>query len=73
MVQGSGKVGAQIQQSARTNTLMNELFYAITATLRAQQRPTLPPPGWYPDPTGASQMRYWDGSQWNLTAEPPAQ
>jgi hypothetical protein len=21
-------------------------------------------PGWYPDPTGRSQQRYWDGAQW---------
>jgi hypothetical protein len=24
----------------------------------------LPPPNWYPDPTDASQRRYWDGRQW---------
>lgn len=38
-----------------------------------KQHPTLPPPGWYADPTGASKMRYWDGSQWDLTVESPAQ
>jgi hypothetical protein len=32
-----------------------------------------PPPGWYPDPSGAPGTRYWDGSRWNLTAQPPAQ
>jgi hypothetical protein len=25
---------------------------------------TLPPPGWYPDPTGAARMRRWDGRRW---------
>lgn len=25
---------------------------------------TNPPAGWYPDPTGAAQQRYWDGEQW---------
>lgn len=23
-----------------------------------------PPPGWYPDPSGGSGQRYWDGQQW---------
>lgn len=25
---------------------------------------TLPPPNWYPDPSGRHQFRYWDGSHW---------
>ena len=31
-----------------------------------QQRltPTLPPPGWYPDPAGDPRRRHWDGRQW---------
>ncbi len=29
---------------------------------------TQPPPGWYPDPSGAPTNRYWDGSKW---APPP--
>ena len=24
----------------------------------------LPPAGWYPDPGGTSQQRYWDGNAW---------
>jgi len=35
-IQGAGKVGGQIQQSARTNKLMNQFFEGITALLRAQ-------------------------------------
>lgn len=27
--------------------------------------PAAPPPGWYPDPTGRHQHRYWDGTQWS--------
>jgi membrane protease YdiL (CAAX protease family) len=30
----------------------------------AQQQTAAPPPGWYPDPTGARQRRYWDGEDW---------
>ena len=33
-------------------------------------RPTgTPPPGWYPDPSGAPVQRYWDGATWS--ASPP--
>jgi hypothetical protein len=39
---------------------------------QARQGATSPPPGWYPDPEGAPGMRYWDGRQWNPTAQPPA-
>ena len=33
----------------------------------------LPPMGWYPDPAGSGQERYWDGSAWtaNLRPAPP--
>lgn len=30
-----------------------------------------PPPGWYPDPSGAPGTRYWDGRQWAATTAPP--
>lgn len=30
--------------------------------------PALPPPGWYPDPAGPAQQRYWDGARWS---DPP--
>lgn len=29
--------------------------------------PSVPPPGWYPDPAGTAQ-RYWDGNQWTAVA-----
>jgi hypothetical protein len=30
--------------------------------------PSLPPPGWYQDPTNPTQHRYWDGQRWS---DPP--
>src|SRR6476661_4176848 len=33
--------------------------------------PTPPPPGWYPDPTGGSNLRWFDGARWtHHTAAP---
>lgn len=32
---------------------------------------THPPAGWYPDPTGAAQQRYWDGEQWTSALAAP--
>ena len=29
-----------------------------------------PPPGWYPDPSGAPGQRYWDGQQWMILDRP---
>ena len=26
--------------------------------------PSLPPPGWYPDPWARGSHRYWDGQRW---------
>lgn len=27
-------------------------------------------PGWYPDPSGAPQQRWWDGTQWSQATQP---
>jgi hypothetical protein len=35
--------------------------------------PTLPPPAWYPDPSGAETQRYWDGRQWTASTQLPPQ
>jgi uncharacterized RDD family membrane protein YckC len=36
--------------------------------------PSLPPPGWYPDPAGQATQRWWDGTRWteHLGTPPPA-
>jgi hypothetical protein len=34
--------------------------------------PALPPAGWYPDPHGAGDQRYWDGAQWTAHTAAPA-
>ncbi|MGB9227345.1 DUF2510 domain-containing protein [Mycobacterium sp.] len=36
--------------------------------IHQQPSPTSPPPGWYPDPSGARGQRYWDGTRWDPTA-----
>src|SRR5690242_19350464 len=33
--------------------------------------PQLPPAGWYEDPDGTGQQRYWDGSKWTDQLAPP--
>jgi hypothetical protein len=37
------------------------------------QPPTTAPPGWYPDPSGAHAVRWWDGTAWtDHAASPPS-
>ena len=48
---------------------------AIRPRVAAAQRDTTPPvgaspPGWYPDPSGAEQYRYWDGRAWTTQTRP---
>ncbi len=36
----------------------------VFAAAGAPAGPVLPPPGWHPDPYGASRLRWWDGHAW---------
>jgi uncharacterized membrane protein len=40
----------------------------VVAIAAVPSRRSLPPPGWYPDPSGAaSQVRWWDGHTWTAS------
>lgn len=45
-------------------TALNAATFNSTASAAAGQASAHPPPGWYPDPWGASPRRYWDGAAW---------
>jgi hypothetical protein len=40
--------------------------------MTSPQGPGQTPAGWYPDPSGSGQQRYWDGSQWTEHYAPAA-
>lgn len=40
--------------------------------MTSPQPPGNTPAGWYPDPSGAGQQRYWDGTQWTEHHAPAA-
>jgi cyclophilin family peptidyl-prolyl cis-trans isomerase len=47
----------------RLGTLLRRAVAGSGVTSPAQ------PPGWYPDPTGQPQSRYWDGIQWTSSTQ----
>jgi hypothetical protein len=44
----------------------------IATEARAATSGATATPGWYPDPTGAQPLRYWDGASWWRDGEGPA-
>jgi Protein of unknown function (DUF2510) len=40
-------------------------------TLVPADGPTVPQPGWYPDPSGVAGQRYWDGQRWTTVRPSP--
>jgi hypothetical protein len=40
---------------------------------RSVQMTSSPPAGWYPDPSGATGQRWWDGQAWSATVAPEPQ
>ena len=43
---------------------------ALATAYAAPGAPPTIPAGWFPDPQGSGQLRYWDGSQWTATIRP---
>jgi hypothetical protein len=44
----------------------------IFARKRENMTSQQPAPGWYPDPSGGAEQRYWDGQQWQASPAPQA-
>lgn len=46
--------------------------FVVVFTLQSRRRravPPLPAPGWFPDPRGRFDRRFWDGLQWTEQVE----
>ena len=72
IVQRRGAKNPETPGSGRPPAFSNPVPDATPAPGQQPTSSPSPPPGWYPDPGGAPGMqRYWDGTRWNSTAQPP--
>lgn len=62
---------AQQQPFAQQPPFAQQQPFAQQPQAWPQQAPGAIPPGWYPDPSGQSGQRYWDGATWTAFTHPP--
>lgn len=59
---------ARLQELREAEVARHQQLGSVGATRPGQPvmqpRPPAPPPGWYPDPTDALSVTWWDGVRW---------
>ena len=46
--------------------------YVMTGRPRSVAGPLVLAPGWYSDPSGSPNLRWWDGQAWTAAVQPPS-
>lgn len=65
--QASPPPGQSFRELLARHALRRETASTQAANALVGQPTSGPPPGWYPDPTGESGVRWWDGQEWTST------
>ncbi|MGV7354154.1 restriction endonuclease [Mycobacterium kansasii] len=65
--QGSPLPGQSFRDLLARRAVRRETPSAQAANAPLGQPTSGPPPGWYPDPSGESEVRWWDGQEWTST------